>query len=115
LINTNVNIFQLHIVNYDSVNYASIGKAMTEPGGLAVLGVLFMVRHSCSKFCLFVTLLIAAIRRLSPLSVTGLQIQTYCFALVVLAVRFLLHATPSCCDNWDLGFYGLISRIGPHI
>lgn len=33
------------MVNYDSVNYASISQAMTEPGGLAVLGVLFRVRH----------------------------------------------------------------------
>lgn len=34
---------ELHVVNYDSVNYASISQAMTEPGGLAVLGVLFRV------------------------------------------------------------------------
>ncbi|XP_022341512.2 uncharacterized protein LOC111135592 [Crassostrea virginica] len=34
---------ELHVVNYDSVNYASISQAMIEPGGLAVLGVLFRV------------------------------------------------------------------------
>ncbi|XP_062573340.1 putative carbonic anhydrase 3, partial [Saccostrea cucullata] len=34
---------ELHIVNYDSVTYSSIGQAMTEAGGLAVLGVLFRI------------------------------------------------------------------------
>lgn len=35
----------MHIVTWDSANYASIMEAMKEPQGLAVLGVLFEVSH----------------------------------------------------------------------
>lgn len=49
--------FQLHVVNYDSVNYASISQAMTEPGGLAVLGVLFRVRYITLVYCSSFTIL----------------------------------------------------------
>lgn len=43
LIDNRASPLELHIVNYDSVNYKSIGTAMVQPMGLAVLGVMYEV------------------------------------------------------------------------
>ena len=38
----------MHVVNWNSQRFESIAKAATQPGGLAVLGILFKV--GCSTF-----------------------------------------------------------------
>jgi hypothetical protein len=55
----------------------------------------------------------SAIRRLSPLPVTVLQIWTYAWHLRLLAVRVLFVPTPTA--TGDLGLYVLIRRTGTHV
>lgn len=35
----------MHIVNWNSDKYGSLGEAAVEPAGLAVLGIMFEVSH----------------------------------------------------------------------
>jgi hypothetical protein len=55
----------------------------------------------------------SAIRRLSPLPVTGLQILAYFGAQGLWAWRDLYRSTPTA--TWDLGLYGLIRKTGTHV
>jgi hypothetical protein len=66
--------------------------------------------------CLFVyshTSNISAIWRVSPLSVTGLQILVYARCSGIWAGRDLLRATPTA--TRDLGLYGLIRKTGTYV
>ena len=43
LIDSRASPLELHVVNFDSINYKGIGEAMIKPMGLAVLGVMYEV------------------------------------------------------------------------